>query len=258
MRTKGHAMDTICYEVGCDLCCNRNSKNKDNKKLNQENNEEIDNNSIQDDNIISRGYLTDQEMFDNYKTLSIDTDNSYDYKADQSASDDLDLNDTNLNSSPIPSPSSKANKCKDCRCKDRIKLSKCDEFYDKYLKMLSEYQKNPTQAMLKRLNRLQIKISKCRRVSIICEKVSNELGKKCKSKICYINCERYYKEYMQSLKKFRKKDNNRTRRELYNNYVRLDKCRRARIESSVGPDGWGSTPAQPTMDHLIGHGINYR
>ena len=176
MRTKGHAMDTICYEVGCDLCCNRNSKNKDNKKLNQENNEEIDNNSIQDDNIISRGYLTDQEMFDNYKTLSIDTDNSYDYKADQSASDDLDLNDTNLNSSPIPSPSSKANKCKDCRCKDRIKLSKCDEFYDKYLKMLSEYQKNPTQAMLKRLNRLQIKISKCRRVSIICEKVSNELG----------------------------------------------------------------------------------
>ena len=253
MRTKGHAMDTICYEVGCDLCCKRNSKNKNNKNLNQENNKEIDNNYILEDNQESVGMYKN-----NYGTLTNNSGGSYDYVEDQSELDDLDLNDTNPNSSPIPSSSSNANKCKDCICKDRIKLSKCDEFYDKYLKMLSEYQRSPTQAMLKRLNRLQIKISKCRKVSIICEKVSNELGKKCKSKICYINCERYYKEYMQSLKKFRKKDNNRTRRELYNNYVRLDKCRRARIESSVGPDGWGSTPAQSTMDHLIGHGINYR
>ena len=236
MRTKGHAMDTICYEVGCDLCCKRNSKEK----------KKEDNNLNQDGDLIS-------SIYSNIEFINT---NSYDSLSQGNLLNEFNLNGTNPSPSPSPSPSPKSKKCKDCRCKDRIKLNKCDEYYDKYLKMLSEYQKSPTQEMLKRLNRLQIKISKCKRVSKICEKVSNELGKKCKSKICYINCERYYKEYMQSLKKFRKKDNNKTRKELYNKYVRLDKCRRAKIETSSGTDGWGSTPAQPTMDHLNGHGIN--
>jgi hypothetical protein len=257
MRTKGHAMDTICYEVGCDLCCKRNSKEK----------KKEDNNLNQDGDLISSIYSNIEFINTNsYDTLSYDTLSQCYDKCDENFKKTQNKNEwnkciTKCNGVPhegysLPSPSPKSKKCKDCRCKDRIKLNKCDEYYDKYLKMLSEYQKSPTQEMLKRLNRLQIKISKCKRVSKICEKVSNELGKKCKSKICYINCERYYKEYMQSLKKFRKKDNNKTRKELYNKYVRLDKCRRAKIETSSGTDGWGSTPAQPTMDHLNGHGIN--
>lgn len=135
----------------------------------------------------------------------------------------------------------------------KVVKSKYQEYYDKYIKILSGYNINPSQDKLKKLRRLQTKIHRSRRIRINCEKVKNELCKRCNTKVCYIKCDRYYKEYMESLKKFRKENNNRTRRNLYSGYVRLDKCRRARIESSVGPDGWGSTPAMPTYDRRNGH-----
>lgn len=135
----------------------------------------------------------------------------------------------------------------------KIVKSEYQEYYDEYIKILSDYNNNPTRGKLKKLKRLQLKIDRSRRIRINCEKVKNELCKRCNTKVCYINCDRYYKEYMESLKKFRKENNNRTRRNLYRGYVRLDKCKRAKIESSVGPDGWGSTPAMPTYDRRNGH-----
>lgn len=87
---------------------------------------------------------------------------------------------------------------------------------------------------------------------INCEKVYNEVRKKCKQKVCYGNCNSYKQNYLDAVK------NKKSAQKINIARIKLNNCYRIKIESSSGTDGWGATPAQPTLDNMMGFGLYQR
>tara|TARA_B100000795_G_C22527307_1_gene333697 strand:+ start:321 stop:578 length:258 start_codon:yes stop_codon:yes gene_type:complete len=73
--------------------------------------------------------------------------------------------------------------------------------------------------------------------------------------ITCIDCQKYKDEYKAAISHKNNIYNSELeyRRNLYWKRRRLNNCFKAKIETSSGTDGWGSTRAQPTMDNKMGH-----